>query len=58
MLIRVTLVDVTWHFDDFDRFLNNSCNLGKLLAKISQIVKNNCFVKVKIEDKKMFFLIV
>ena len=32
--------------DDFDRFLNNSCNLGVFLAK------NYCFEKVKIEEKK------
>ena len=38
--------------DDFDRFLNNSCNLVVFLAKKSKIPKNHCFEKVKIEKKK------
>ena len=38
--------------DDLDRFLNNSCNLGVLLAKNQKYQKNDWFEKVKIEKKK------
>ena len=40
--------------DDFDRFFNNSCNLGVFLDN-KKIPKNDCFEKVKIEEKNVFF---
>ena len=41
--------------DDFDRFLNNSCNLGVFFSQKSKIPKNYCFEKVKIEEEKNVF---
>ena len=41
--------------DDFGHFLNNFCNFCLFLAPKKKIPKNDCFEKVKIEEKSFFF---
>ena len=43
---------IVGQIDDFDRFWNNSYNLGVFLVKNQKYQKNDCFEEVKIEKKK------
>ena len=42
--------------DDFDRFLNNSCNLGVFLVKNQKYPKMTVLKKWKFKKKMYFFL--
>ena len=47
---------ILWQIDDFDCFLNNSCNFGAFLAKNLKYLKMTVLKKWKLKIKMFFFL--